>query len=69
MLLSKLALDNGAKLQPDMIATRHYQDVPNTVRKIAPMTNFWGINTRTAERLNKMGIRSIYESAHFDFLK
>ncbi|MCO7151169.1 Y-family DNA polymerase [Vagococcus lutrae] len=69
MLLSKLALDNGAKLQPDMIATWHYQDVPNTVWKIAPMTNFWGINTRTAERLNKMGIRSIYELAHFDFFE
>ena len=34
MLLSKLALDNEAKKNKDMIATWRYEDVPNTVWKI-----------------------------------
>lgn len=69
MLLSKLALDNGAKHEPSMIATWHYEDVPETVWKIKKMTDFWGINTRTEKRLNNKGIYSIYDLAHYDFFK
>ena len=69
MLLSKLALDNGAKHEQSMIASWHYEDVPETVWKIKKMTDFWGINTRTEKRLNNKGIYSIYDLAHYDFFK
>lgn len=67
MLLSKLALDNAAKHQKDMIAVWHYEDVPNTVWKIPKMTDFWGINKRTEIKLRRKGIESIYDLAHYDF--
>ncbi|MBO0475983.1 Y-family DNA polymerase [Vagococcus sp. DIV0080] len=67
MLLSKLALDNEAKRNLDMIATWHYEDVPQTVWKIKKMTDFWGINKRTEKRLNNKGIYSIEELAYSDF--
>lgn len=69
MLLSKLALDNGAKHEKNMIAMWHYEDVPNTIWKIKKMTDFWGINKKTEQRLNNKGIYSIYDLAHYDFFK
>jgi len=67
MLLSKLALDNEAKNNHDMIAQWRYQDVPKTVWKIKKLTDFWGINHRMEKRLNQLGIYSIYDLAHYDF--
>ncbi|MBP1042922.1 Y-family DNA polymerase [Vagococcus sp. BWB3-3] len=67
MLLGKLALDNEAKKNPDMIANWQYQDVPNTLWKIPNLTDFWGINTRTEATLWKMGIRTIDDLAHYDY--
>lgn len=66
-LLSKLALDNEAKKNKDMIATWRYEDVPNTVWQIKNMTDFWGINTRTEKTLNNKGIYSIKELASYDY--
>lgn len=66
-LLSKLALDNEAKKNKDMIATWRYEDVPNTVWQIKNMTDFWGINTRTEKTLNNKGIYSIKELANYDY--
>ncbi|MGY3765624.1 Y-family DNA polymerase [Vagococcus vulneris] len=69
MLLSKLALDNEAKCTPEKIASWHYQNVPEKVWKITPMTDFWGINKRTEKRLNRMGIATIKELAAYDFFR
>lgn len=69
MLLSKLALDNAAKHQKDMIAEWCYEDVPNTLWKIKDMTDFWGINKRTEKNLNNKGIYNIYDLAHYDFFR
>ena len=67
MLLSKLALDNEAKKNPDMIADWRYEDVPNTVWKIKELTDFWGINRKSEQRLHRKGIETIYDLAHYDF--
>ena len=66
-LMAKLALDNAAKHQPDMIAEWRYQDVPETIWKIPEMTDFWGIGKKTKQRLNRLGIFSIYDLAHADY--
>lgn len=66
-LLAKLALDNAAKHQPDMIAEWRYPDIPETVWKIPDMTDFWGIGKRTKLRLNRLGIFSIYDLAHTNY--
>lgn len=70
-LLAKLALDNGAKHHPNSIVEWRYKDVPNTVWNIEPITKMWGIGRKTAQRLERLGIRSVYELAHSEdsFLK
>lgn len=68
-LLSKLALDNEAKKNHDMIAIWRYEDVPNTVWKIEKITDFWGISTRTQKRLHNKGILTIKHLAEYDFFK
>ncbi|CZR00808.1 dna polymerase type-y hhh motif [Trichococcus palustris] len=66
-LMAKLALDNAAKHQPDMIAEWRYQDVLETIWKIPEMTDFWGIGKKTKQRLNRLGIFSIHDLAHADY--
>ena len=70
-LLAKLALDIEAKHTKKMRVNWSYEDVPSKVWTIPNMTDFWGIGHRTATRLEKLGIHSIYDLAHFnpDILK
>lgn len=66
MLLAKLALDNEAKTNKDLIAEWRYEDVPQTVWKIKSLTDMWGIGNRTAKRLKRMAILSVDDLAHTD---
>src|SRR5574337_130268 len=63
-LLAKLALDNEAKHNGNMRALWTYENIPDKVWKIKSLTDFWGINTRTEKRLNKLGVKSVYDLAH-----
>ncbi|MFL2124668.1 Y-family DNA polymerase [Marinilactibacillus psychrotolerans] len=67
-ILAKLALDHEAKHNKtkNFIADWRYETVENTLWKIHPMTEFWGIGSRTEARLRRMGISSIYELSQFD---
>lgn len=69
LLLAKLALDNEAKHNKNFVAEWRYEDVPNTVWKIKELTDMWGIGSRTEQTLNAMGIRSVYDLAHYDYYK
>lgn len=67
-LLAKLALDHEAKhdKKKNFIADWRYESVQDTVWKIHPMSDFWGIGSKTEARLSRMGISSIYELSQFD---
>lgn len=62
-LLAKLALDNEAKNNTDMIAEWHYEDIPEKLWTIENLTDVWGIGNRTEKRLKRMGIRSVKDLA------
>lgn len=65
-LLAKLALDNEAKKTKSMRANWSYEDIETKVWGIDNLVDFWGIGSRTAKRLNKIGIYSIKELANFN---
>lgn len=66
-LLAKLALDNEAKHTRDMKAEWRYEDVASKLWKIETITDFWGIGSRTALRLKRMGIDTIEQLAHANY--
>ncbi len=70
-LLAKLALDHQAKHDEKngFIGEWHYEDVSETVWKIRPLTEFWGIGGKTEAKLNRMGIRSIGELSQYNLRK
>ena len=65
-LLAKLALDNEAKYSPNFIATWHYEDVEKTIWQIHPITEMWGIGSKTAKNLYKLGIDSVYQLSQYN---
>lgn len=67
-LLAKLALDNDAKhnRQKGYIVRWTYESVPETVWKIDPITDMWGIGKRTQKKLHQLGIDSVYELSQYD---
>ena len=70
-LLAKLALDHQAKHDEKngFIGEWRYEDVSETVWKIRPLTEFWGIGGKTEAKLNRMGIRSIGELSQYNLRK
>ncbi|MGC6769153.1 Y-family DNA polymerase [Enterococcus sp. LJL51] len=63
-LLAKVAMDVAAKHNDSYIAEWRYEQVPETLWKIKSLTEMWGINSRTAKRLEKLNVHSVYELAH-----
>ncbi|MCP6646553.1 excinuclease ABC subunit A, partial [Klebsiella pneumoniae] len=49
------------------IAEWRYQNVPEKLWNIQPLHKFWGINTRTEKKLNKRGIFTIGDLAHYPY--
>lgn len=64
MLLSKLCLDLEAKKKG--IAQWSYEDVPEKLWNISPLSEMWGIGRRLEKTLNSMGIFSVGQLAHYD---
>ncbi|MCP3764567.1 Y-family DNA polymerase [Domibacillus sp. A3M-37] len=65
-LLAKLALDNEGKNARDGIACWTYEDVPEKVWSIHPITDMWGISSGYARSLCNIGIESVRDLAHAD---
>ena len=66
-LLAKLALDNESKHNANMKAEWRYEDVPSKIWRIRDLTEVWGIGKRTAIRLHRMGIDSMFQLAYADY--
>ncbi|KIU11177.1 Y-family DNA polymerase [Bacillus subtilis] len=65
MLLSKLALDLESKKTKSGIARWRYEDVPNKLWKVRPLSKMWGIGGRMERNLNRMGISTVGQLAKF----
>lgn len=63
MLMAKLCLDLEAKQKG--IARWAYEDVPNKLWPVSPLSKMWGIGSRLERRLNRMGIYTVGELANF----
>lgn len=66
MLLAKLSMDIEAKHNKDFIAKWTYEDIPNKLWPIHPLSKIWGIGPRMEVNLNRLGIYSVYDLAHYD---
>src|SRR5699024_1932468 len=67
MLLSKIAMDVEAKHTECLIAEWRYQDVPNKLWPIQPLSDFWGISRKTEMKLNKRGIFTVGDLAKYPY--
>ena len=67
MLLSKVAMDIEAKHTNSFIAEWRYQDVPHKLWPVSPLSKFWGISKKTEAKMNKRGIFTIGDLAHYPY--
>lgn len=65
MLLSKLALDLESKKTKTGIARWRYEDVPNKLWCVHPLSEMWGIGGRMERNLNRMGISTVGQLAKY----
>ena len=64
MLMAKLALDLDAKRTGFTKWT--FEDIPEKLWSIKPLSKMWGIGSRMETNLNDLGIFSVYDLAHVD---
>lgn len=69
MLLAKLALDLESKTKADYIAKWNDDDIENKLWKVEPLSKMWGIGSRMEKNLNRLGITTVYDLAHYDPVK
>lgn len=59
LLLAKVALDIESKHSPDFIAKWTYDDIKTKLWNIEPLDSMWGIGSKTAKKLNDLGIKKV----------
>lgn len=64
MLMAKLALDIDAKKTG--FAKWDYEDIPEKLWPIKPLSRMWGIGSKMEKNLNELGIYSVGELAKYD---
>lgn len=69
MLIAKLALDIESKHSPEFIAKWTYEDLPNKLWPIKPLSKMWGIGRNMERNLNALGIEKIEDLAKYDVNK
>lgn len=68
VLLSKVSMDIDAKHKLSGIAEWRYEDIAHTLWHIDCLTDLWGINKQTAKKLNKRGIFTVKDLAHYPYV-
>ncbi|MED2972657.1 UV damage repair protein UvrX [Fictibacillus sp. B-59209] len=63
MLMSKLCLDLDAKKKG--VEEWTYEDIPEKLWKLSPLSKMWGIGSRVERTLNLMGITTVGDLAHY----
>lgn len=66
MLLAKVAMDIEAKHNSDCIAKWTYDDIPEKLWTISPLSKMWGIGPNMEKRLNAINIYSIKDLANYN---
>lgn len=66
LLLAKVAMDIEAKHTKDNIAKWTYEDIPNKLWPITPLSKMWGIGPRMERNLNKLKLYKIEDIAKYD---
>ncbi|PKK96959.1 MAG: damage repair protein [Tenericutes bacterium HGW-Tenericutes-3] len=66
MLISKLALDIDSKKAPNFIAKWTYEDIPNKLWPVSPLSEMWGIGRNMQANLNRLGLETIGDIANYD---
>ncbi len=66
LLLAKVAMDTEAKKYKNGIAKWTYDDVPEKLWPITPLSKMWGIGPRMEKKLNILNVYTVGELAHFD---
>ncbi|MFA5719795.1 MAG: Y-family DNA polymerase [Acholeplasmataceae bacterium] len=66
MLIAKLALDLESKTKKDYIAEWQLEDIKTKLWPIKPLSKMWGIGPRMEHNLNRLGIYTIHDLAHYD---
>jgi len=69
MLLAKLALDIESKKMADFVAKWDYDDLPQKLWPITPLSEMWGIGFNMERNLNSLGLFRIGDIAHYDVNK
>lgn len=69
MLMSKLALDIESKSSPSFIAKWDYDDIPHKLWTVTPLSKMWGIGNNMERNLNRLGIYSVGDLAHYPLEK
>ncbi len=66
LFLTKVALDITAKHVKDNIGYLDEDVFKQTLWHHTPLTDFWMIGNGTVNRLNRLGIKDLYDVAHYD---
>ncbi|MDD4069110.1 MAG: hypothetical protein PHF05_01535 [Candidatus Izemoplasmatales bacterium] len=69
MLIAKLALDIESKHSPEFIAKWSYENLPNKLWPVSPLSKMWGIGRNMERNLNSLGIHKIEDLAKYDVKK
>ncbi|MDT8336540.1 MAG: hypothetical protein RQ856_01780 [Candidatus Izemoplasmatales bacterium] len=69
MLIAKLALDIESKYSSDFIAKWNYDELPQKLWPIQPLSKMWGIGRNMEKNLNALGIHKIEDLAKYDVKK
>lgn len=69
MLMAKLALDIESKHSPEFIAKWEYDELPDKLWPVTPISKMWGIGRNMEHNLNSLGIYKIEDLAKYDVKK